>query len=680
MSDFNALNPQETYNDIEARKITDFSRSFVRVNEVGVLESLGRSVISGSVRVGATIDAYGAIPLGSALYDATGYEPLSPDQLWKEHEQTFGLAKKAITPKADEVTTAGQVAFGLGQGLTELLAGGPATLVATEQANTALELVAQGVDSKTAQGAGLIAGVANAVGVALPVAVGKTLLTKAGTGVGMNTVAGAGADAGQQQLFRQRGYGERADQMNPLDLTARSVDALMGAAFGGMAHLGAPPAKPSEKHAAATLNLAAQAESAAPGIPADFHDMTSHVNAFGKAQDDLMNNRPVDVATELNGAQFKPDMERERVQMEVAGAVDAAASELRTVEPERFLTPDEVQAIEHEQLLRDQMKIVGITATESQLKAFAKGTDLGALRDEVTGLYEARVSVGGKNARITAIERLQALAKETGADSTYIHADIQNLGGLNKHLNEVGANKVFKAFSQFLDEEARKIPGGRAVSFRHGGDEISAVVLNADPVMTDRAMQAAARRAREYATGIKTEDGTTLTEIPHAKAPKNIAKRGTGVTYSVAKIIPGKKPGEIIEVAAKQLEDMKDVRPEQSQRAGDRRNDAGAAKGEAGRDPVKVGRSGQGMGGREGAPVSQQSEAAVARGVDEQTLIAAEQAITENPSALAIDETTGDHVLASEYFAKLDNEIQDAQRKRDAFAAAAGCFLRNGGF
>lgn len=676
MSIWAGVDPAEQDRQIAGQTLSLQTQDPVELPEdqVGLGEGLGRGVVSGAVRVGSALDmAAGGLAVG--IDKLTGGTEMQ-DMVFSEHDDTFGRAKRALTPDPRAVTTAGQIGFGLSQALTELAGGGPRTLVAAEQLNTAEDMVQQGVDSTTAQGAGVIAGTANAVGAALPGAVGTTLSAKMISGAGINVATGIAAEGAQKVLLDQRGYQQMADQIDPFDLKARSIDAFMGVAFGGISH--GFFVWRQAKNAAATLNLAAQAEGAAPGRPVDIKDATAHAAAFDKAQQDLMNDRPVDVSSELDGAAFTPDPRRQAVQQEVAKAVDEAAQEVRSTEPERFLDPDQVQTLEHERLVRDQLKIAGIKASDKQIKAFVKGTDLGALRDEVTGLYEARVSVGGKNSRITAIERLQKLAADAGADSAYIHADIQNLGGMNAHLSEVEANRVFKAFAEFLNEESQRISGARAVSFRHGGDEISAVVLNATPEMASRAMEVAGRRAREFAAGITTPKGDNLMDIPHPKAPLDKSKNGTGITYAVEQIVPGKTPDTIIKTAATRMEANKNVRAKQAAGAGPGGADGGGAPGQDRRNPGggRRGNDSLAAGARSEVPPGQE---ALPSGIDQQALTAAEQAIAANPSVPAIDEATGQHVPAGELLAQLDKEIQESTRRGEALRAAAACFLRNGG-
>lgn len=680
MSIWAGLDTAEQERELAARTLSLEVEAPMRLAEdqVGAIEGMARAPLSAAVRLASAADSHLAIPLGSALYNLTGYEGLNPDQLWREHQETFGRTKKILTPKPEEVTTAGQISFGLVQGLTELASGGPAALIFTEQANAGADMVEQGVDSGTAQGAALITGTANAIGIALPGAIGTNLTTKLMSGAGINVVAGGAAEGAQKELLEQRGYQKLADQIDPFDLKARSVDALMGAAFGGLAHLGAPDASPAQKNAAAALNLTTQAEAAAPGRPADIPDMQAHNLAFEKAQDDLMSDRPVDVAAELQGATFLPDRRREALEVGVEQAMDDITQEEAKINPSRFLTPDELAASQYEAQLIEQSRDLGLS--EDQARELARRTTPAALRDNVTSLYEARVGEGEQNLRFSAIDRAQKLVDETDAPATYVHADLANLGGLNAVLTETGANEIFRFAATAFREELAKIGADvRALTFRHGGDEISGVVLNATEEQARAALQRASDKLRNLAETMTTPKGGRVSEIEHPKHPGVAEKRGTGLSYGTSAIRPGRARPEIIQQAERQLEAMKKEVAQNVTRNTVGEPGAQPSGGQAGRAAGRAaeadsGSRSQDAGGRESLFGGQEGQ-----GLDLEQLKVAEQAILENPLVPAIDETTGQHVPAGELLAKIDSEIQDATKRREALLAAAACFLRNGG-
>jgi hypothetical protein len=648
----------------------------------GVASAIPRGVLAGAVRLASGLDlAASVVPIA---IDAVAGNTKLEDQYFAEHDATFGRTMKVLTPTPETTTTAGRIAFGITQGLTELVGGGPRGLVASEELNTGADMVSAGVDSSTALLLGDAAGITNAVGAGIPAAFGKTLMARLVTGAAGNVAAGAAGEAAQKGVLQANGYNAMADQVHPLDARARLVDLVMGAAFGGLHHLQVPTAaKPAARDAAATLNLSAQAEASAPGDPVTSADFSAHLDAHQKAQDDLQHDRPVDVSAQLDGAQFNPSAHQDAVRANVQKAADEVTTEIKSADPEAFLTPDQITAQQHAADIASAAKELGIT--EAQAKALAAKTEPKALRDMVTGLYEARVGEGDKNLRLASITRAQKLVEQTGAPATYVHADIANLGGLNSALTESGANKVFKMAATFFQDELAKIgASAKALAFRHGGDEISGVVMNATERDAAEALRKAAIRVKQAAKAMRTAEGGRVSEIPHPKHPGVAEKQGTGLSYGVSEIRPNLDRADIIKRAEVQLEAMKKEVPHvnrsSSAAAGPEPSggQAGGATGRAGGGTEAPGR--QNEGGQRGLPGREAGQSQLPEGLNADAVAAAEQAVAADPTVPAIDEATGQHVPAGELLAKLDTEIQDAEKKRSVFSAAVACFLRNGGF
>lgn len=78
--------------------------------------------------------------------------------------------------------------------------------------------------------------------------------------------------------------------------------------------------------------------------------------------------------------------------------------------------------------------------------------------------------------------------------------DIVNLGGLNARLGEPAADKVFKTLTAIVRDEIEPL-GGHVNLFRHGGDEISAVVLGVDEGALTQALERARAKAGAYVAG-----------------------------------------------------------------------------------------------------------------------------------------------------------------------------------
>jgi GGDEF domain-containing protein len=157
-----------------------------------------------------------------------------------------------------------------------------------------------------------------------------------------------------------------------------------------------------------------------------------------------------------------------------------------------------------------------------------------AARDDVTGFFD------GRQAGIKAgtVQRAIDHAQATGEPAYYVSADIYNLGGLNAAMGNVAeaANVHYRAMAEILRTELART-GADVVPLRTGGDELGAVVVNADAQAVADAMAAVDARVAEYAQ----REG--LAEIPH---PKRSNEQGVGLHSGVAPILPGLSIDDIL--------------------------------------------------------------------------------------------------------------------------------------
>jgi GGDEF domain-containing protein len=186
-----------------------------------------------------------------------------------------------------------------------------------------------------------------------------------------------------------------------------------------------------------------------------------------------------------------------------------------------------------------QEKAKGLGLTEKQIKELEPQEAL----DVVTGLQKAEN-------REPTMKRAIEHVSETGEQGHYIEADITNLGGLNDKLGHTGANKVYNKFATIFAEEMDNI-GADATKFRHGGDEISAIVVNASKEQIDAALTKARDRIATY-----TKD-EGLSEIVHPKHRRNKEMRGTGLIFGTSEITENKEAGDIFSEADISVEETK---------------------------------------------------------------------------------------------------------------------------
>lgn len=231
------------------------------------------------------------------------------DQYFRVHDEVFNNAVDHWTPRPGEVGAAGQIAGQLAGGVMQAVIS-PALLVGTSQLSSAEDLVRNGVDATTANTVGAIQGSAMAVGIKLPF-LGQSLATRVLSGAGGNLAQGAAASLASSEVLKEKGYDNQAEQFNPWDLRARTLDVMLGAAFGGLAHLearGVPKLKPTDEAALLVANQARHLEDSTPqGRPATDADATMHVDAMRQAIDQVLRGERVTVDALTKDMQMVPD-------------------------------------------------------------------------------------------------------------------------------------------------------------------------------------------------------------------------------------------------------------------------------------------------------------------------------------------------------------------------------------
>jgi hypothetical protein len=270
-----------------------------------------------------------AAPLAMALEKAPGSTEVQ-DKFFKAHDDIFGRAVDYWTPKPGEVGEAGQV---VGQllGTLPMLFASPALTVAQTQLSVAEDMARKGVDAGTAQAIGATQAAGLGLGIWVPI-LGKTLAQRVLLGgAGFNVVQGGATRAISAKLAE--GTAAEGD-FKTFDPTALTLDVLLGAAFGGIAHINprmraegeawqkrltewGAKLKPSEVDALATLRQAQHLNAdSMPGKPVDVADTNAHVDRMRQAIDDLANDRPVNVE----------DMPAPRFEVDAARAAEANAA------------------------------------------------------------------------------------------------------------------------------------------------------------------------------------------------------------------------------------------------------------------------------------------------------------------------------------------------------------------
>lgn len=286
---------------------------------------------------GRAVDMAGAVfPIA---YDAVVGGTEQQDQYFKEHDEVFNGAVDYWTPKPGEVGTAGQVAGQLAGGVMQAIVS-PALLVGTTQLSASEDLVRNGVDSTTAQVVGGIQGASMAVGLKLPY-LGQTLATRVLSGAGGNLVQGTAGALASSEVLKAEGYDKQAEQFNPWDLRARALDVMLGAAFGGLAHIDAkgklqepPKLTPTDEAALLVANQARHLEDVTPqGRPATDADATMHADAMRRAIDQVLRGEQVTVDDVVRDMRLVPDEAQYQQRAEIMSEAQRIAEQAAPFDP-----------------------------------------------------------------------------------------------------------------------------------------------------------------------------------------------------------------------------------------------------------------------------------------------------------------------------------------------------------
>lgn len=285
---------------------------------------IGTYFMRSMAEAGRGLDLLGSVvPIA---HDAIVGGTANQDQYFKEHDDVFGRAVDYWTPKPGEVGAAGEVLGSVSGNLLQFTTN-PVLALNTAQMGVSEDLVKQGVNAPAAVGAGTLASLGLVAGIKIPIA-GKTLAQRVATGVAGNVGQGVAQAAATHTLLKAAGAPEQvAAQFDPWDLKARTIDTLMGAAFGVAAHIGAPKQEftQQQKDALMLVNQARHLEDASsPGRPATEADLTKTVAATRQAIDQMLRGEPVQVEGLVRDVAIESDPSKRAQHAEAATVIDEA--------------------------------------------------------------------------------------------------------------------------------------------------------------------------------------------------------------------------------------------------------------------------------------------------------------------------------------------------------------------
>jgi GGDEF domain-containing protein len=168
--------------------------------------------------------------------------------------------------------------------------------------------------------------------------------------------------------------------------------------------------------------------------------------------------------------------------------------------------------------------------------------------DCVTGFHEGRFGKG----RVSTLRRAIRHVKRTGEQAFYVEMDLRNLGGLNAALGHSRANEVYREIAAVIRQELSGV-ASQTTFFRHGGDEMSAFLIDT----TEGALRAALGAVRLRVAGLAKRYG--VDDIPHLKHGHDWRPRGIGVHFGVCRLSAGyeRDPAEVFRLADTELERTK---------------------------------------------------------------------------------------------------------------------------
>lgn len=417
----------------------------------GALEATGSGIMRGGAKA------------ADFLMTFLGKQPAMSEQQERTNELADTLqdeqVKSAVdlwTPNANEVGKVGQVLGGFSEMVLPLLAsaGDPAILIGTNTLAAGKEQIDAGVDGTTASINGAITGASTYAGFKMPF-LGKSLTAKMVSGALGNTAINAATTAAQREILQAGGYDDLAQQYDPFDVEARTIDLLTGVAFGGVDYLGSRAFTPSQVGAiAAAANAKHFQTDTAPGHPANLRDSVVHQEAMEASIEQLLAGESVAVPVQVAEADFIPrpetapvEIPEELVALDEARAPDMVKSET-PVEGEGYDVAEGV--LTDEQLAQFQGLRSEVQADEV-VGGPREGTPADEGRGDVGGTRGEPLRVYRGAARELAAEdfKSEALGHATGHPSsglgvffTNAAGDAARYGPVSEHFLDVRNPKV----------------------------------------------------------------------------------------------------------------------------------------------------------------------------------------------------------------------------------------------
>jgi len=196
----------------------------------------------------------------------------------------------------------------------------------------------------------------------------------------------------------------------------------------------------------------------------------------------------------------------------------------------------------HKSSLKKMFNTLGMSEHNQEIAISVWGSQV---LDTITSMVDGRY-------RIPTLEAAIQYAEQNNLSAFYCEFDIQALGRLNDVLGSENADRIFSNFTKIIREEFSEKEGLNVHFFRHGGDEVSAVIIS-DGRYPDNILESINQRVNEFVSNLTfTIDGESQ-RVADVKPAKQDRKTGTRVVSAICCALEnGKKictAGEAIEAA-----------------------------------------------------------------------------------------------------------------------------------
>ncbi|WBG90017.1 hypothetical protein N5580_13060 [Pantoea piersonii] len=231
------------------------------------------------------------------------------ENIIQEHEQF----RQGLKPKAESTGMAGQILFGLGQYFPAIVTGaaspllGAATAQQISQGATEDDLQQKGVSEEDASRIGFASSIPDALGFVAPAGIGRNIAERVLSGAAINAGLGVANRATVSSMLENDGYKNIASQYQVWDKEGLIVDAVLGAAFGGLHHVGVSREQANSAEAMpsvdASLTMNEQHNhdiGSSPIIHGTPESLDAHNRAMEDASDAMLRGEPVDVTDHMN--------------------------------------------------------------------------------------------------------------------------------------------------------------------------------------------------------------------------------------------------------------------------------------------------------------------------------------------------------------------------------------------